>query len=139
MEQEPTTPRAPGAADGRYFLAVGGLLVLIVLLLGTLWMLERWRSADLLGQMAALQRNAKRRQAAEAALRQALQGGMMDARPLQRDDLPAETVTWNGRARRVLLIGADAGRRLGLRPGDVVAVASQPTSAPATQTAPAEP
>jgi len=90
MEQEPTTPRAPGAADGRYFLAVGGLLVLIVLLLGTLWMLERWRSADLLGQMAALQRNAKRRQAAEAALRQALQGGMMDARPLQRDDLPAE-------------------------------------------------
>jgi len=39
----------------------------------------------------------------------------------------------------VLLIGAQAGRRLGLRPGDVVAVASQPTSAPATQTAPAEP
>jgi len=57
------------------------------------------------------------------------------ARALQRDDLPAEVITWNGQPRTVLSVSAAAGQRLGLWPGDVIVVAPPPASGPATQPA----
>ena len=51
-------------------------------------------------------------------------------RPLAREDLPTETVTWNGRPRTVLRVSASAGRRLGLAPGDAVVVSEPPAGAP---------
>jgi len=63
------------------------------------------------------------------------------SRALQRDDLPAQTVTWNGQPRTVLSVSAAAGQRLGLRPGDVIVVAPPPATGPAAQptTQPAAP
>jgi hypothetical protein len=136
-EQEPTqrtqpTPPAPSqdaSSDARYLLVIGGLMILIIVLLAALWLKERARANRAAESMAAM-RNLTSRE-----LGRFLGAQAPGVRPLQRDDLPAETVDWNGRPRKVLLVGPAAGTRLGLQPGDVLVVADAP--APATATAPA--
>lgn len=129
----PATTPAPGGSDAKYLLVVAGLMMTIVILLSVLWIRERRNGAILRGELETARRG---------AIRSGLQGelarlmtGQPDpqSRALQRDDLPAQTVTWNGQPRTVLSVSAAAGQRMGLRPGDVIVVAPPPATAPATQ------
>lgn len=131
--EDSTPPRPPAGADAKYLLVVGGLLVLIVVLLAGLWLRERRRANAARAELALTQRNTVARGQLQAALTQMLRGRGPASRPraLQREDLPAETVTWNGHPRKVLRASAAAGERIGLLPGDVVVVAAPPATAPA--------
>jgi len=109
---------------------------------GVLWFRERQNAAALGEQAATL---SAKLQTARSVISNQLKGTMgympggqaePRARALQREDLPGETVTWNGRPRTVLRISAAAGKRFGLMPGDVVIVARPPTTAPASGQSP---
>ena len=121
-------PEAPSGAssDAKYMMAIGGLMILIIGLLAALWLKERARANRAAESVAAMRR------LTSTELGRFLGDQGQTVRPLQRDDLPSETVDWNGAPRKVLLVGAAAGVRLGLRPGDVLVVAPAPTSTPAT-------
>jgi len=126
------------ASDVKYMLVVSGLLMGIVILLSVLWMRERRNVASLTSQLRVASRGAITGNINSKDMARFLSGRQMpQARPLQREDLPAETVRWNGRPRTVLRISASAGERMGLRPGDVVLVAQPP--APSPTTPPAKP
>ncbi len=130
-------PDAPAAStDGRYLLIVGGLLLAIIVILAALWLRERQAAVSARADLARL----RARGVGQARLQQALGRMMAASRPagrgagvraIPREDLPSETVRWNGRPRTVLRLGAGAGRRIGLEPGDVIVV-SPPASGPAT-------
>lgn len=137
---ETTEPDKQPASDVKYMLVVSGLLMGIVILLGVLWMRERRNVASLNGQLTTL--SAQLRIAGQGAITGQLSGNDMarlfagrqvpQARAIHREDLPAETVTWNGLPRTILRVSASAGERIGLRPGDVVLVAQPPSPAPTT-------
>jgi len=123
------TSKASAQADTRYFMVVGALLGLIIAALAALWLRERARrvSAE---QALALVRQQQQR--AQEVLGRLMSARVAEAvRPVARDDLPRETVTWNGRQKSVLRIGAAAGKRFGFAPGDVIVVS--PEASPASQ------
>jgi hypothetical protein len=144
MENTPPTPTptptpapapTPGNSDAKYLLVVAGLMMTIVILLSVLWIRERRNVAHLQGELQIARRGAMRGDL-QGALANMLAGKTEPrARALQRDDLPAEVITWNGQPRTVLSVSAAAGQRLGLWPGDVIVVAPPPASGPATQPA----
>ena len=144
MENTPPTPTptptpapapTPGGSDAKYLLVVAGLMMTIVILLSVLWIRERRNVAHLQGELQIARRGAMRGDL-QGALASMLAGKTEPrARALQRDDLPAEVITWNGQPRTVLSVSAAAGQRLGLWPGDVIVVAPPPASGPATQPA----
>ncbi len=144
MENTPPTPTptptpapapTPGCSDAKYLLVVAGLMMTIVILLSVLWIRERRNVASLQGELQIARRGAMRGDL-QGALANMLAGQTEPrARALQRDDLPAETIAWNGQPRTVLRISAAAGQRLGLWPGDVIVVAPPPATGPATQPA----
>ncbi len=122
MEEAETTTR-PGS-DVKYLLAVAGLLMFIIIMLSVLWLRERYNARELQAQLDILHH--------KGDLGQILARQVMPtSRALQREDLPAETVTWNGRGRTVMKVSPAAGERLGLKPGDVILVTAPPASAPA--------
>jgi hypothetical protein len=140
MPTPPPTPTpaptpAPGSSDAKYLLVVAGLMMTIVILLSVLWIRERRNVAHYQNQLQIAHQNSIRSDQ-QAALASMLAGKIESrARALQRDDLPAEVITWNGQPRTVLRVSAAAGQRLGLWPGDVIVVASPPATEPATQPA----
>ena len=144
MENTPPTPTptptpapapTPGGSDAKYLLVVAGLMMTIVILLSVLWIRERRNVAHLQGELQIARRGAMRGDL-QGALANMLAGKTEPrARALQRDDLPAEVITWNGQPRTVLSVSAAAGQRLGLWPGDVIVVTPPPASGPATQPA----
>jgi hypothetical protein len=129
--QEPRESSGPAAAETKYLIVVGGLLVLIIVLLAALWLRERRISTTARRELAAARRNVSAAGQLQAALGRMLSGTRPTAQPLQREELPRETITWNGRPREVLRISAPVGRRLGLRPGDALVVSAAATTAPA--------
>jgi hypothetical protein len=129
----PDAAPADGTLDSRYLAIVGGLMVLIIILLAWLWLHERVARNAAYRELVAARGNSALAMQLQATLGRGMAGPQTrPARPIQRDDLPAETVNWNGAPRSVLRLSAAAGERVGLRPGDVVVVAP----APATTTAP---
>ena len=129
----PTTPPAGGNSDARYLLVVAGLMMTIVILLSVLWIRER-RNVAYLQEQLQIARQGSMRGDIQGALQRMLAGqAEPQAQALHRDDLPAQTVTWNGQPRTVLSVSAAAGQRMGLEPGDVIVVAPPPATGPATQ------
>jgi hypothetical protein len=129
----PTTTPAPGGSDAKYLLVVAGLMMTIVILLSVLWIRERRNGAILRGELEIARRGAMRGNLQGALANMLAVQADPQSRALQRDDLPAQTVTWNGQPRTVLSVSAAAGQRMGLRPGDVIVVAPPPATEPATQ------
>jgi hypothetical protein len=123
-----------GTLDTRYLAVVAALTVMIIALLAWLWLHERVALNAARAELATARRSPALSMQLQAALARAMAGPQSQpARPIQREDLPAETVNWNGVSRPALRLSAAAGERIGLRPGDVVVVAPAPTtsSAPA--------
>ena len=119
----------PTGSESRYFAIVGALLVVIIVMLGALWLRERRAVSALGAELEATRERATAGAGLQAALSR-LTARQATTRPLAREDLPAETVTWDGRRRTVLRVSASAGRRLGLEPGDAIVVSEPPASAP---------
>lgn len=132
---EDTEPSKQPASDIKYLLVVSGLLMGIVILLSVLWLRERRNAAALSAELQIARRGAISGQFKGDLARMLAGQAEPQARTLQREDLPAETVTWNGQARNVLRVSATAGERIGLRPGDVIVVAPPPATEPTTQPA----
>ena len=109
--------------DARYFLLVGGLLVVILAALAWLWLAERARRVDAEEALMDL-----RRQRAVSRAEVMRMGGA--AQPagghVRRDDLSPRQVTVDGRRREGFLVSESAGRRMGFRGGDVIIVAETP-------------
>ncbi len=142
MEDTPPTPTpaptptpTPGSSDAKYLLVVAGLMMTIVILLSVLWIRERRNVGILQGELEIARRGAMRGKLQGELTRLMTGKAEPQARALQRDDLPPETVTWNGQPRTVLHVSAAAGQRLGLEPGDVIVVAPPTATEPATQPA----
>ncbi len=138
MDTEPGAKMTPERTDGKYQIAVGILMVLIIGSLAALWVMERNR------RVKAEKNLAKQRQRSplQAALQQMAASqipiGRDGAEPtaaglLREDILCVEKVKWEGRARALVRINASAGRRLGFQPGDLVDVAQKPATMPAAK------
>ncbi len=130
---EDSDRRQQPASDVKYLIVVSGLLMSIVILLSVLWLRERRDVAALGAELRIARQGAMNGQFKGALARMLAGQAEPPALGLQREDLPAETVTWNGQARTVLRVSATAGERLGLIPGDVVLVAPPPASQPTTR------
>ena len=135
MDETANSSGAP-KADGKYFAAVGALLVMICATLAVLWILERR------GRVRAESDAARLRQDLEATAGALAQGAMMrqmqraagapGPQPVPREDLAAQFVEHEGARRQVLLLPAAAGRRLGFEVGDLILISPAPTTAPST-------
>lgn len=117
--------------EGRQVLWIGGLLVLVIALLVVLWVRERTRRARAEASVAQLQeRLAILQQLGGISLGPGALGGLSmgggGVQPIRRDDLAGEEGQFLGRAATILRISAEAGTRLGFRPGDVVVVGERP-------------
>lgn len=153
------------SSDTRFVLAVAVLLVVVIGMLAVLWLRERRervsaqeKAAAAATQLAGLNAElagAKKENAALRMLLQQLEPPPMPASP----DAPAAVAPFSWSRDRVtggpdravmdkhpmvvLSISAQAGERLGFRPGDLVYVApapaSQPASGPASAPAPVLP
>ena len=107
---------------------VGGLLLIIVVSLGALWILERRRAVD-----ADLQWRQRHQQLTDTvAVLRKLAADRPPAPPAIGPDTAMTTKIIDGQPREVLQIGRAQGRRLGLPAGAIVEVLSGP---PASQPA----
>jgi hypothetical protein len=114
----------------RHLVLIGGLMVLVIALLAVLWARERRRRVRAEGALADA------RLQLEVLRQTGGAGGWARPEPgptLRRDRLPAEAAELNGRPVTLLRLDADLARRLGLRPGDLLAVS--PPTRPATRPA----
>ena len=122
---------APPQANGRFIIAVGGLLVLTIALLAGLWIRERKRAQRAEQKVVTLtQQNSKM----SLLMWQKMQQPVART-TVPRDRLKTRQVTLDGREVAALLLPAGQAQRLGFRAGDVVLVEQMPTTA----TAPADP
>ncbi len=129
------------ALPGGYLAAVGALVVVVMISLAVLWMTERMRRSTAEAELARLQRQ-------YSQLGSTLAGGFFGGgggpatRPAAGGDLPRKQITLDGRPREALLLAAEAGRRFGFRPGDVIIVSgaqTAPATAPASAPADRQP
>jgi hypothetical protein len=116
--------------DKTYIVTVMVLMVVILVTLAALWMMERkarrQAQADL---VAARQENGRLKgMLAQMAMAQGMDQGMK----VSREDLPTQTVQWDGRPRSVMVLSARTGARFGFMPGDAVVIAAPRASEPAT-------
>jgi type II secretory pathway pseudopilin PulG len=124
MADEQKTPQ-----DKIYTVTVLVLMVVILATLAALWMIERRGHRQAAADLVALQ---QRNQLLEKAIQQlVIQQGLGIEIKVNRDDLPMQTVNLDGQTRKVYVLSARTGARLGFEPGDVVTIASQPASSQA--------
>jgi hypothetical protein len=137
MNDKPNEPSGSPHPDTKYLVIVGALLVLIIAVLAVLWRKERCARADGERRLSELTRSP----ALPTELQRILAGRRTMPppedefpKPVQREDLPGETLQFKGRLRTVLYISPDAGRRFGFRGGDVIVVGGGPEATPDTDT-----
>jgi len=106
---------------GRFPVLVYGLCGLIIVLLAGLWIMERGhrnraqaRASDI--DIAITQQQKKMQSLGRLIAAQATQAKIM------RNSLPKKQVKLDGKNRTVLILDAQAGKNLGLQPGDVIEV-----------------
>lgn len=134
MMDEAPSPRPTAAqADIKYLAFVGGLLVLIVAALASLWLMERARRVNAENQLDHANRKAEGLQAVFGQmLTERSQAAIGEA--IQRSDLAPKTGSLDGLPVSVFEISASAGRRIGFLPGDVIRVSPErPATSPSTR------
>ena len=109
------------AVAGRFPVLVYGLCGLIIVLLAGLWIMERGhrnraqaRVRDI--NQAIAQQKKKMQSLGRLVAAQATQAKIM------RNSLPKKQAKLDGKNRTVLILDAQAGKNLGLQPGDVIEV-----------------
>jgi len=129
MTVEPENTSAKSATDTRYLAAVGGLLVLIIACLAILWFSESRRRLAAEGDVDVLKR---RSVGMEAMLTRKMLAVPAEPLAVVREQLPARTVDLDGKATTALMLGAEAGERMGFSPGDVIMVCPRPATQPSS-------
>jgi hypothetical protein len=119
-----------------YLATVGGLLLVIIVVLATLWTRERGRRVDAEEAVVRLQ---KQNQQLSLMLTLSARSGAVEGavQPFQRDDHVPVTVSLDGARREAYRLPAPAAERFGFREGDVILVVPAPATRPAPSTAPA--
>ena len=138
MTDNDTSPKASTGGDTPYVVIVGILAGLIVVSLATLWLIERNRRVEAQRRLAEVaaqpgaQHKAQLARVLQAWLARQRRTEAPDGcvRPVQVADIVQMHI--EGDTRR-LTLSADAGRRLGLSPGDVLHVSEAPTTRPGGQ------
>jgi len=132
-ETNPADRPDPAKADGRYFVAVGVLLVIIIAALAALWLMERSRRQEAQQRLADVARAQSfgPMQALMAPRPPTLHGAGGAVEPIRREDQYTRPVTLDGAKTVGVFISAEAGQRLGFAPGDVVVVARAAATRPA--------
>ena len=140
-------PSTPPAGDGRFVLAAGVLLVLIIAMLAFLWLRERKTRMGLENDLARVRKET----AQNLDVMQALQGltgqpgrtphaGGIEAFSWLTDrEGDAVKAVVDGQPCMAVRITREAGERLGFRPGDVVCVAAASAATRPAASAPAAP
>ena len=130
-DQTTKNPSPQPEPAAKYFMAVGVLMVIIIMLLAVIWMKER--TARIQAQREALRSyRSMEGDIAEITGRIA----RASAEPLHRDDLPVRDVMLDGAPRKLLLVGPAAGQRMGLQSGDMVLIVEEDPSTRPSQTRP---
>ena len=106
--------------DKRFVLAVGGLMLVIILLLPGLWLRMRKQVVRLRGDIN------QQRMMVQSAM-----AVHMQQLAVKRDELPTRDATLDGRRVKMLRVSADAGAPMGFLPGDVIIIEAAPASRPA--------
>ncbi|MFB3891029.1 MAG: hypothetical protein ACE15C_03290 [Phycisphaerae bacterium] len=121
--------------DSTYLIIVGALLLLIIAALAILWMTERRGRLRAEAEAASAKRisQALQNAIAEFALRPPAATVPATA-PISRADAFSKTANIDGRERTVFLISAEAGRRFGFLPGDVIEVGNATTTQASSRT-----
>jgi len=114
--------------DTRFLVAVGGLLLVVIVLLAGLWLRMRRRAERAESQIAEL---ARQRSQIGAAVQQVMAEHAAGL-AVEREALEPRRVTLDGRQVTALRLPAGEGERLGFQPGDVILVESAPATAPAS-------
>ncbi|MFP4106702.1 MAG: hypothetical protein ACLFVU_11505 [Phycisphaerae bacterium] len=129
-DPEKGRPTGEKSADSFYLIAVGLLLLMIIGSLTYLWLNERKRRRRAEQAVGIMQKQTLGQMMGPGAMRGLDSDGV---EPIRRDDLPSVMMNIDGELRRVVLVGAQAGSRVGFQPGDVVIVSSeQPDTQPET-------
>ncbi len=105
------------------WLWTGGLLLLIVVALSVLWIRERTAGLAQRRQVAELVEKLRVQQDTMAL--QTMLREQDDTPAVSRGDLPLRYAQFDGRQVSVLTLSAQAGRRIGFEPGDVIVVAEE--------------
>jgi type II secretory pathway pseudopilin PulG len=115
--------------EAGYLLVVCILLVVISVALAWLWQMQKRRTEE--AQRALIEQ-----QRANPLAQFLSQAGQQQ--PFPKQDAAPETIQFNGHPTPLYKLSAQAGRRIGFEPGDLISVLSdQPTSRPtATDPAP---
>ena len=122
---DPVATETPQAGT-KYFLTVGILLVFVIGLLSVLWVRERKSCLDAQSAAASWEMRFNQLQGVLPDLL-AQQAGESTF-PISRDDLPARAARLDDQPCTVLLLGTEAGGKLGFRPGDLILVSAPPAA-----------
>jgi len=148
MAAENATTEQTVTLSGRYVVAVGGLVVLIIGALAYLYAREVKRTRDARGYIAQLER--QNEQIKQALMQMGSFGPKLEApepaaaaaattvRPFQREDHVPVSVTVDGERRQAYRLPVSGATRFGFREGDVILVVGSPASAPGATSKSAE-
>jgi hypothetical protein len=124
--------------DWKYVAVLIALLILIVAMLAQLWLIERNRRVTAEGRLAELYLKEGLLVAAKS-LETGEQVPAGTLQPVRRQELPSQSVTWNGQAKFALLLSAATGKAMGFAPGDIIVVAPEIPPLTTTRIAPQGP
>ena len=131
MNAEAQTP--PQETDKRFLFAVGGLLIVIILLLAGLWLRMRRKVIRLQTDIALLQQRPKG-PALPDGVRQAME---VQFREIRRDALPTRRVRLDGRDVTAFRISAHQAEAFGgFLSGDLILVEPAPATLPTRPSGP---
>lgn len=134
------TAKDSAGNDARFVIVTSSLLLLVIALLAGLWLRMRTRALRAEQQVTMLIKTQRAGEGVrfsggpnklDAVIQQMV--AKARSRAVNRDNLRAEKVKFNGRAVKAIYLPADAAKTLGFKPGDVIIVEKP---APTTTTAP---
>ena len=130
MDNNAPSPRRSADSAGQaspFPVLVYCLCGLIILVLAGLWLTERRARIGAQVRLGSIDAAIAKQQEKMQSFGRLIAAQAAGAK-IMRDSLPRQRMTIAGQARVVLLLPGRAGRKLGLKPGDVVMVQQEPPS-----------
>ncbi len=126
-ENHDSQKQAEPSGSNWYSAMVLGLVGMIIVLLVGLWILERGHRNRAESQLREVMKNNTEQRQKTQHLGKILASQAIQSK-IQRSELPAVEVQLDGKKRVAMMLGASAGEKIGLMPGDVVLVTKPPAA-----------